>query len=124
MLGATMSQSNSLDPNGEIIDVGRIKPRRPRRLFLLAIAGIVLLLFVFGSRGLSIYTSALWFSSLGYSAVFWYIFKLKLVLFLIFFALTEGSSRSSMIPLGDDADFDIFAVGSWRSAILAVSFKM
>src|SRR6185369_9931679 len=52
------------------------------------ILAIVILLFVFGSRGLAIYTSALWFGSLGYSAVFWYIFKLKLVLFLIFFALT------------------------------------
>jgi uncharacterized membrane protein (UPF0182 family) len=68
--------------------VGRVKPRRPRRKLLLAIAGIAILLFVFGSRGLAIYTSALWFDSLGYSAVFWYIFKLKLVLFLIFFALT------------------------------------
>jgi len=83
-----MSQLNSLDPNGEIIDVGRGKPRRPRRWLLLVILAIAVLLFLFGSRGLAIYTSALWFGSLGYSAVFWYIFKLKLVLFLIFFALT------------------------------------
>jgi len=83
-----MSQSNSLDPDGEIIDVGRITPRRRRRWPLLVIVAIVILLFVFSSRGLAIYTSALWFGSLGYSAVFWYIFKLKLVLFLIFFALT------------------------------------
>jgi uncharacterized membrane protein (UPF0182 family) len=83
-----MSQINSLDPNGEIIDVGRVKPRGPRRKLLLVIVAIVIFLFVFGSRGLAIYTSALWFDSLGYSTVFWYIFKLKLVLFLIFFALT------------------------------------
>ena len=60
-----MSQLNSLDPNGEIIDVGRGKPRRPRRWLLLIIIAIVILVFLFGSRGLAIYTSALWFGSLG-----------------------------------------------------------
>ena len=29
-----------------------------------------------------------------------------------------------MIPFGADADFDIFAVGSCRSPILAVAFRM
>ena len=29
----------------------------------------------------------------------------------IFLALTRGSSRSSMMPAGEDDDFDIFAVG-------------
>ena len=42
----------------------------------------------------------------------------------IFLALARGSSSISMIPDGEDADFDIFAVGSWRSPILAVAFKM
>ena len=37
----------------------------------------------------------------------------------IFFADRAGSSSRSMIPLGEDADLDIFAVGSWRSVILA-----
>lgn len=83
-----MSQSNSLDPNGEIIDVGRVKPRRSRRWFLLVLVGVVILLIIFASRGLSIYLSALWFGSLGYSSVYWYIFRLKIELFLIFFALT------------------------------------
>lgn len=84
-----MSQSNSLDPNGEIIDVGRVKPRRGRRWLLLVVVAIVILLFIFASRGLSIYLSALWFGSLGYSSVYWYIFRLKIELFVIFFALTS-----------------------------------
>ncbi len=42
----------------------------------------------------------------------------------IFLALTRGSSRSSMMPAGDDEDFDILAVGSWRSVILAVALRM
>ena len=28
------------------------------------------------------------------------------------------------MPFGEDADFDIFAVGSWRSVIFAVSLRM
>jgi uncharacterized protein len=83
-----MSQPLSLDPNGEIIDVGDAEPRRRRRWPLLLVVAAVILLFILGSRGLSIYISALWFSSLGYSAVFWYIFKIKLGLFLAFFVLT------------------------------------
>jgi len=45
------------------------------------------LLFL-SSRALSIYISALWFGSLGYASVYWYMFKLKIELFLIFFILT------------------------------------
>ncbi|HSQ24410.1 MAG TPA: UPF0182 family protein, partial [Pyrinomonadaceae bacterium] len=82
-----MSQSNSLDPNGEVIDVGHVRPRRRRRWVWLVVVAIVIV-FVLASRGLSIYLSALWFGSLGYSSVYWYIFKLKIELFLIFFALT------------------------------------
>ena len=37
--------------------------------------------------------SALWFGSLGYSAVYWYIFKLKLELFLVFLVLTTAILR-------------------------------
>jgi uncharacterized membrane protein (UPF0182 family) len=48
------------------------------RIWLL-VAGVVLLLSL--SRILSIYLSALWFESLGYSSVYWYIFKVKLALF-------------------------------------------
>jgi len=66
---------NSRQP--DVIDVG---PRKRRRLKIWIIVGAVLLL-IFFSRILSIYLSALWFGSLGYSSVYWYVFKLKLALF-------------------------------------------
>src|ERR1043165_1536103 len=40
-----------------------------------------ILLFVSLSRIVSIYISALWFESLGYSSVYWYILKTKIALF-------------------------------------------
>src|SRR5512138_814997 len=61
-----------------IIDVGPTRKRR-WRIWLL---GLIILAFVFGSRLISLYLSALWFGSLGYSQVYWYIFKLKFGLFL------------------------------------------
>ena len=87
-----MSQPISVDPEGEIIDVGRIRPRRRRWLWLI-LPGILGLLFV-ASRALSIYISALWFGSLGYSSVYWYIFRLKVELFAIFLVLTILILRS------------------------------
>ena len=50
--------------------------------------GAILLAFLLGSRLLSVYLSAVWFGSLGFSAVYWYIFKLKAALFLVFAVLT------------------------------------
>ncbi|MGH9969202.1 MAG: UPF0182 family protein [Pyrinomonadaceae bacterium] len=68
----------------EIIDVAPRKRRRWRRWIIAA----AVLLFIVLSRSLAIYVSALWFGSLGYSSVYWYIFKLKAALFLIFLLLT------------------------------------
>ena len=84
--------TNSLpDDDSDVIDVGP-PPRRRWRPWLLA--GVVVL-FIVLSRSLSIYISALWFNSLGYASVYWYIFKLKLGLFvgftLITFALLRGA---------------------------------
>ena len=62
----------------EIIDVG---PRKRRRLKIWLIVAAILLLFSL-FRIVSIYISALWFGSLGYSSVYWYIFKLKIALFI------------------------------------------
>ena len=87
-----MSQPISIDRDGDIIDVGTSK-RRGRRWKWVVLAAIVIL-FLVASRALSIYVSALWFGSLGYSSVFWYIFKIKLVLFLIFLILTTGILRA------------------------------
>ena len=61
----------------EIIDVG---PRKWLRWKLWLIIAAVLLLISF-SRILSIYLSSLWFGSLGYTSVYWYVFKVKLALF-------------------------------------------
>ncbi|HEV8203256.1 MAG TPA: UPF0182 family protein [Pyrinomonadaceae bacterium] len=61
----------------EVIDVG---PRKRRRLKIWIIVAAVVLLLSF-SRIVSIYISALWFGSLGYSSIYWYIFKMKLALF-------------------------------------------
>ncbi|HEU4930808.1 MAG TPA: UPF0182 family protein [Pyrinomonadaceae bacterium] len=67
----------STRPAPEVIDVG---PRKRRRLkiWIIVAAGLLLLSF---SRIVSVYISALWFGSLGYSAIYWYIFKMKLALF-------------------------------------------
>ncbi|MBC8029535.1 MAG: UPF0182 family protein [Pyrinomonadaceae bacterium] len=70
--------------DSEVIDVPPPKRRRWRRYLL---AGILLLFLAF-SRILAIYVSALWFGSIGYSPVYWYIFKLKAGLFVVFLVLT------------------------------------
>ena len=61
----------------EVIDVG---PRKRRSLKIWIIVAAALLLLSF-SRIVSVYISALWFGSLGYSSIYWYIFKMKLALF-------------------------------------------
>ncbi|HSD47882.1 MAG TPA: UPF0182 family protein, partial [Pyrinomonadaceae bacterium] len=70
--------------NAKVIDVN---PPRRRRLRIWIVVGLVLLL-VLVSRIFSIYLSALWFGSLGFSSVYWYIFKAKLILFFGFAILT------------------------------------
>src|SRR5258708_30486389 len=92
-----MSQPESFDHDGEIIDVGHTKPRRRRVWWLL---GVIVLLIVVASRGLSIYISALWFGSLGYAPVYWYMFKLKIALFAIFFSLTVVILRAGFWLIG------------------------
>jgi uncharacterized membrane protein (UPF0182 family) len=64
----------------DIIDVGQ-RPRR--RLFVWVLVGLGIFLLL-SSRVLSIYLSALWFGSMGYSSVYWTIFKLKAGLFVGF----------------------------------------
>jgi uncharacterized membrane protein (UPF0182 family) len=80
----------------EVIDVGpRSKgPRRSRRWRIWLLAALVLL-FIVLSRSLSVYLSAAWFSSLGFSAVYWYIFKLKVGLFIAFALLTVVILRTA-----------------------------
>jgi uncharacterized protein len=90
-LGVCWSRLSNPFPatDATVIDV---EPRRPRRWRLWVIALIVLLLIA-GYRSLSIYLSAAWFGSLGFSAVFWYVFKLKLVLGVGFAVVTVAILR-------------------------------
>jgi uncharacterized protein len=81
-----MSKPTPFDSEHEVIDVGPAKRRRRRWRWWLLLA-MVALIFV-ASRALSIYVSALWFGSLGYSQVYWYMFRLKIELFIVFFLLT------------------------------------
>jgi uncharacterized protein len=78
--------STNLPPNfdHEIIDIEPPRRRHWRRWVI----GAVVLLFLALLRGLSIYIEALWFGSLGYASVYWYTFRLKLTLFLLFALLT------------------------------------
>src|SRR5260370_37106865 len=87
-----VNKPTPLDANGEIIDVNPGKPRRRRRWWWFLILAIVALVFL-ASRGLSIYVSALWFGSLGYAQVYWYMFKLKIELFVVFFLITVAILR-------------------------------
>src|SRR6476659_8138547 len=90
MLSPPVSDSFPLR-DSEVIDVGPPRKRRWRRWVIAALVLVLLLL----SRGLSIYLSAAWFSSLGFSAVYWYIFKLKIALFLIFALVTVAILRAA-----------------------------
>lgn len=42
-----------------------------------------MVLLISSSRLLSVYLSALWFESVGYSAIYWYVLKLKTTLFIV-----------------------------------------
>src|SRR5882672_12056535 len=87
MLSRMSEHSFKVDSvDGEIIDVTPGRPRRRRWLWLLLI--VVAALFLGASRGLSIYLSALWFGSLGYAPIYWYMFRLKITLFVVFAVLT------------------------------------
>jgi uncharacterized membrane protein (UPF0182 family) len=70
--------------DSEVIDIGPPRKVRWRRWLIVALV----LLFIVLSRSLSVYLSAAWFSSLGFSAVYWYIFKLKVGLFIAFALIT------------------------------------
>jgi len=76
--------SERFPPKAPVIDV---EPRQRRRWRIWVFVALLLALFSL-SRVVSIYLSALWFGSLGYSDVYWYIFKLKVGLFFLFAILT------------------------------------
>lgn len=89
-----MSTPFDEDLDDKVIDITPSRPKKRRRkLIVLIVAVIVLLVALF--RSVSIYISAIWFDSLGYSSVYWYIFRAKLFIFLIFAALTMFILRAS-----------------------------
>jgi uncharacterized protein len=79
----------------EVIDVGPTRRRRWGRWLL----GALVLAFIVSSRVLGIYLSALWFGSLGYTTVYFYILKLKAGLFLLFALLTIVVLRGAFLLL-------------------------
>jgi len=82
MLSA-MSRHSS-DADDEVIDVAPPGKRHWRRWLVLSL----IILLIGAARALTIYVSALWFGSLGYSSVYWYIFRSKIMLFAVFAVLT------------------------------------
>ena len=64
-----------------------LKPRK-RRVGLIIAVLVVFAVLLFGSQFLNIYIDSLWFSSVGYSDVYWYKFRVGGLLFLIFFVLS------------------------------------
>ncbi|HVG31951.1 MAG TPA: UPF0182 family protein [Pyrinomonadaceae bacterium] len=87
-----MSSNVPPDMDHEVIDIGTPPTRRRwRRWIIVAVVLLVLVLL----RSLSIYIEALWFGSLGYASVYWYTFRLKIALFLIFLFLTLITLRAA-----------------------------
>lgn len=84
--------ANSLPDNVDVIEVDPT----PRRRWLRWVIAAGVVLFIALTRGLSIYISALWFSSLGYASVYWYILKLKVGLFLLFAVITIVILRGAL----------------------------
>ena len=103
-----MSRPIPFDPAGEIIDITPKKPRKRRWKWLILVAVVVLL--IVASRAVSIYLAAAWFGSLGYSSIFWFIFRAKLELFLLFFILTTAILRVAFWLI--ERAFATFSFGS------------
>ncbi|HEY0405850.1 MAG TPA: UPF0182 family protein, partial [Pyrinomonadaceae bacterium] len=99
------------DDDELIIDVTPLPPKRRhwRRWFIVG-----LLLVVFGLiRSLSMYLSALWFGSLGYSSVYWTIFRYKAVVFVVFAVLTIVILRGALLLLER-----VFAASALQSRVI------
>lgn len=56
---------------------------------------VVFLFLIFAPRALNAYVDALWFESLKFTPVFWYEWRAKLLLFVVFFGLTFGILKSA-----------------------------
>jgi len=74
--------------------------RRKRKFWLIVAVVIVAAIILFGSQFLGIYIDALWFSSLGFSSIYWYKFRLGGLLFLTFAVVTFVILKTSFVLLG------------------------
>jgi uncharacterized membrane protein (UPF0182 family) len=74
------------DDDNNVIDISPPTPKRYRKLIWIVVAALALIFILL--RSVSVYVSALWFGSLGYSSVYWYIFRAKIIAFLVFAVLT------------------------------------
>ncbi|HEX8494873.1 MAG TPA: UPF0182 family protein [Pyrinomonadaceae bacterium] len=109
-----MNKPTPVDDDDElIVDVTPQTPRRRWRRWV--ILGALLLVFAL-IRGLSMYISALWFGSLGYSSVYWTIFRYKVVTFLVFFVLTVLILRGAFLLLER-----IFAASALERRVIMVN---
>lgn len=103
MLGCMNQPPSPFSPeelNAEITDIelGSSRGlRRRRRRWWLILFGMLALTFFFAPRFISIYVDALWYNSLGFSAVYWTALKYQVVLFLIFAILTTLILRSAFL---------------------------
>jgi len=90
-----MSEQILDDSDFEIINVTPKQPSKPRwRLWIILAILFVSILSLPSLIG--IYINSLWFDSLGFSAVYWYQFKLKLALFFAFALLTFFILRGAL----------------------------
>ncbi len=97
-----MDKLDYSDLDAEIIDITPQQKRREQKRqggrikwFVLA----ALLLLVVAGLGLSVYTEALWFGSLGFASRFWYVFNLGWILFAVFGFLTFAIVRGGFYLL-------------------------
>jgi uncharacterized membrane protein (UPF0182 family) len=85
MLSGMSEQLTPEDSDDQIINIEPLQPKRSwRRWVIVAIVAVAIALF----SSISIYVESLWFGSLGFASVYWYTFRLKLLLFIICALLT------------------------------------
>ena len=81
-----MDKQDYSDLDAEIINITPNAPRKRSRLKWILFAVVVLIVAAF--RGISIYTDALWYESLGFGSRFWYVLGLGWGMFAAFAVVT------------------------------------
>jgi hypothetical protein len=76
-----------IDSDDVIIETSPSQPKRRRWLLWIVLAALLFFILVL-PRIIGVYIESLWFGSVGYSQVYWYGFKITLILFFVFSLLT------------------------------------